>query len=71
MQSKSWWASKTLWFNILAFIAAIASAFGYTGELSPEWAVFVPAIIAIVNVLLRLMVKQEIAGPVARALRRE
>mgnify|MGYP001079357484 CR=1 FL=1 len=71
MQSKSWWASKTLWFNLFALLAAIATAFGYTGELPAEWAVFVPAIVAVINMVLRLIVKQEIAGPVARALRRE
>lgn len=71
MQSKSWFASKTLWWNILAFVVAIASAFGYADELPQEWAVFVPAIIAVVNMILRLMTKGEIAGSVARALRRE
>ena len=71
MQSKQWYMSKTLWFNLFALIAAIASAFGYTGELPQNWAVFVPAIVAVINMVLRLIVKQEIAGPVARALRRE
>ena len=71
MQSKSWYLSKTLWFNILALIVAIASAFGYTGELPPEWMLFVPAVIAVINMILRLVTKMEIDGPVARALRRE
>ena len=71
MQSKQWYASKTLWFNILALIVAIAGAFGYTGELPPEWMLFVPAIVAVINMLLRLVVKAEIDGPVARALRND
>lgn len=69
MEAKNWYASKTLWFNILALVVAIAGAFGYSGELPQDWAIFAPAIIAVVNMLLRLVVKAEIDGPVARALR--
>jgi len=50
---KRWYMSKTLIFNILALIVAIAAGFGYKGELPAEWAVFVPAIIAIINLILR------------------
>jgi len=57
---KKWYASKTLWFNVLALVCAIAAGFGYTGELPAEWALFVPAIIAAINVLLRLVTKQAI-----------
>ena len=71
MQSKQWYASKTLWFNILALVVALAAAFGYTGELPAEWAVFVPGIIALINMVLRLITKEKIGGSVARALRRE
>ena len=60
MNAKSWYQSKTLWFNILALAVAVAISFGYTGELPEEWAVFVPAIVAIINMLLRLVTNQSI-----------
>lgn len=58
---KKWYASKTLWFNVLAFIVALASAFGYTGELATDWMVFVPAIAAIINIVLRFLTKEPLA----------
>jgi len=53
--TKKWYASKTLWFNLLALVVAIAAAFGYTGELPVSWGVFVPGIVAVINILLRLV----------------
>ena len=50
---KKFWYSKTFWFNILAVIVAIASAFGYTGEVPSGFIVFLPAIIALINLALR------------------
>jgi len=58
--TKPFWKSKTLIFNILAFIVAIAVGFGYTGELSPELGVFVPAVLALINIILRFVTKQPI-----------
>ncbi len=46
------WKSKTFWFNVLALVVAIVSNFGYTGELPANWAVFLPAIVALINVIL-------------------
>ena len=66
---KKWYASKTFWFNILALVAAVAAQFGYSGQLPDEWAVFVPVIVTVVNMFLRLLVKEPIDGPVAGALR--
>jgi hypothetical protein len=44
-------------FNVLAFIVAVAapvlSGAGYTGKVPVEWAVFVPAAIAAVNMVLK------------------
>jgi len=49
--------TKTMAFNILAFILAVAlpvaTEAGYTGEIPVEWAVFVPAVIAAVNMMLK------------------
>ena len=58
--TKDFWKSKTLWFNVLAFVVAVTGAFGYTGELPGEAAVFVPAVIAVINFLLRFVTKQPI-----------
>ena len=66
---KKWYASKTELFNIIALIVTVLGYFGYSGELPAEWAVFVPAIVAIVNMILRLVTKEPIDGPVAGALR--
>lgn len=68
---KSIWTSKTFWLNILALSAAVAAAFGYTGELSAEWATFVPAIVAVLNIILRLVTKKPISGRLAGKLRGE
>ncbi|RLC74623.1 MAG: hypothetical protein DRJ03_31650 [Chloroflexi bacterium] len=57
---KEWWKSRTVWFNVLAFIVAVAAEFGYTGELPDEWAVFVPAAVAIINLILRWLTKEPI-----------
>ena len=58
MGAKSWFLSKTLWFNVLALLTMVVASFGYTGELPAEWAVFVPAIVALVNLVLRFATKQ-------------
>ena len=57
---KKWYTSKTLWFNILALVVLVAGSFGYTGELPAEWAVFAPAIVALVNFVLRFVTKEPI-----------
>jgi membrane protein YdbS with pleckstrin-like domain len=58
--TKKWYQSKTLWFNLLALVAAVAANYGYTGELSPEWEVFAPVIVVVVNLVLRLVTKEPI-----------
>jgi len=54
---KNWYESKTVWFNVLAFLVAvigpILSQYGYTGDVPTELAVFVPAAIAAINLILR------------------
>ena len=57
---KKWYTSKTLWFNVLALVAVVAASFGYTGELPAEWAVFAPAIVALINLCLRFVTKQPV-----------
>jgi len=58
MIAKKWYESKTLWFNVLALVVAVAANYGYTGELPSEWGLFVPVIVIIINLILRLVTKQ-------------
>jgi hypothetical protein len=60
MEAKKWYLSKTFWFNVVAVVVMILGAFGYTGEVPEEWAAIVPAIVAIVNLVLRFITKQPI-----------
>ncbi len=56
MENKIWYASKTFWLNIIAIVAIILQGkFGYT--VSPEIQV---AILALINIVLRAITKQEI-----------
>ena len=54
---KSQFVSKTLAFNVLAFIVAVAAvtlpSLGYTGEVPAEWTVFLAPVVAVVNFILR------------------
>ena len=60
MDEKKWYASKTFWFNLVALVVMVLGAFGYTGEVPDEWGVYVPAIIAFVNLILRYFTKEPI-----------
>ena len=58
MDSKPWYTSKTLWVNAIAFIALLLqSKFGFV--LGPEAEI---GIIAIANILLRLVTKHGIGA---------
>jgi hypothetical protein len=60
MESKKFYQSKTFWFNVIALVVMVLGAFGYKGEVPEEWAALVPAILAIVNLVLRFITKQPI-----------
>ena len=60
MESKVWYVSKTVWFNVLAFVVAIAISFGYMGQLPKELEALVPGAIAIVNLILRWLTNQPV-----------
>lgn len=56
METKKWYASKTVWVNGLAFIATVVQ--GYTGfVVSPE---LQGLLLTLVNVILRAVTKEEI-----------
>jgi len=58
--TKPFWQSKTIYFNILAFIVAIAVAFGYQGELPADWEKWVTIAVTIINIVLRIITKQSV-----------
>jgi len=54
METKPWFASKTLWVNFVAVVAAMTGAFGIDLGLDPETQVtIVGAIMGVVNIILR------------------
>ena len=66
---KEWWKSKVFWFNVLAIVVLVASAFGF-GEFEPDpqWVEVGGVLVSVINLLLRLFVtKQPLAS--ARAVR--
>ena len=64
MEYKSWWASKTLWVNVVMLIATVGTAFGFDLGLDPETQVaVVGGIMAVVNLVLRFMTKTAITTP--------
>jgi len=63
---KKWYTSKTFWFNVLALLVAVATQYGYTGALPEEWLIFVPVLVYLVNLVLRLFFTKE---PIERSLR--
>ena len=55
--------NKTMIFNIVAMVLAIIlpalAGIGYTGEVPAEWVVFIPAGIAVINMILKALSKTE------------
>ena len=63
MTPKPWYASKTIWANVLAFAATMFTVFGVNlpFELSPEvQAEIVAAVMAVVNIVLRFVTTEPI-----------
>ena len=58
---KKWYKSKTMWANIVAGAATIAGVFGIDIGLTPEaQAQLVAGIMAVVNIVLRIITKEGI-----------
>ncbi len=63
METKPFYASKTLWLNIIAVAAAMFGAFGLDVGLTPEvQAALVGGVMAVVNIVLRFTTKTAIGG---------
>ena len=60
MDTKNWWASKTIWANLLAVIAAIGTAFGLNLDAGIQ-AEVVTVIMGVVNIALRFVTRQPVA----------
>jgi len=60
---KPWYASKTLWVNAVAGLAAVTGALGLDLGLDPDTQVaLVGGILAVVNIVLRLVTKAPVGG---------
>lgn len=64
MPSKRWYASKTIWFNALTIICAIAAFLGWTPdqELTASVAGMLVMAGPLVNLVLRLLTKKSITS---------
>lgn len=63
METKAWFASKTLWVNVVAIAAALAGAFSIDIGLDPEGQLAaVGVIMGVVNVILRFVTKSAIGS---------
>jgi len=56
---KNWWASKSLWLNILATAVVITQAIQGQPWVNPEYQVFA---LAILNAFVRLLTNTAISG---------
>ena len=63
MESKAWYQSKTIWMNLLAFAATMATVFGFDLGLTPEaQAEIVAGIMAVVNIVLRFVTTKPVTS---------
>jgi len=63
MDTKPFWASKTLWVNAIATVAAILGAFGLDFGLDAETQVMVVgAVMGVVNIVLRFVTKSAVGS---------
>lgn len=61
MTPKPFYLSRTFWFNALAFLLLIASAFGFTDfQPAPEVHEYAAMVISLVNIGLRLLTKRPV-----------
>lgn len=57
--TKSFYLSKTFWFNVLAFVGLVAVSFGYGDfQVDPAVAEYASVAIVIINLILRFVTKQ-------------
>jgi hypothetical protein len=57
-EKKAWWMSKTIWANLIALVGSMVIAVGYDAG---RWAEIATVALAVVNLGLRLVTKEEIS----------
>ena len=59
---KKWYQSKTIWFNVLSFVVSSLTALvnGDWIQENPESAAIVSGVIAIINIVLRKITKDQV-----------
>jgi len=63
MMPKAWYSSKTLWFNGLSLLIAVAVGFGYGDhEIDPMTSELAALLITVVNIGLRFWTSKPIIG---------
>jgi hypothetical protein len=67
--SKPWYASKTVWFNAVTIIVAVATYFGFTPNQALFTGVssFLVAVAPVINLGLRFFTTTAIASPATQA----
>lgn len=58
--TKSWWKSKTIWANVIAFFATMLGVFGVVDVSAEAQAEIVAVIMSVVNIALRFMTSEAI-----------
>ena len=69
--TKSIWASKTFWVNIIALLATLSTAFGFDLGLTPETQIAVVGVVmSVANIILRLISESKVTvtGPGVQSL---
>ena len=60
--SKPFYASKTFWFNVIAFVVlGVLPNFGFVPVVPAGWEPFVLPVVLVVNLILRFITKQPIS----------
>ncbi|MDT8328138.1 MAG: hypothetical protein RQ750_12260 [Roseovarius sp.] len=63
METKPFWASKTIWVNLIAGAAAVTTAFGLNLGLDGETqTALVGGIMAVANIVLRVITSTKLTG---------
>lgn len=61
MDDKKWYASKTLWFNLIALVVVVINAFGFAEfEVATEVGAIGAGIVAVINLVLRAVTDKKI-----------
>ena len=61
MDTKPFWASKTLWINAVALLASLAVTFGWDFGLTPEMqGSIVATVMSVINIVLRFTTKSAV-----------